>query len=126
MSESWLMQIVSDRWFVAVAAFCLGLLTGWIVWARRQMNNEAAPDIEGHLEHTDTQIQDTPPQYTQNQSDQQETLDALASELENAQKMLEESQAESDAYSDILGDLDEAVKRANGRLKLIIKAIKRQ
>jgi len=122
MGESWLMQIVSDRWFVAVAAFCLGLLTWWIVWARRQMNNEAAPrETEAHLQHADTHTQDTLAQ-----SDQQETLDALASELENAQKMLEESQAESDAYSNILGDLDEAVKRANGRLKLIVKAIKRQ
>lgn len=55
----------------------------------------------------------------------EDALSALQSEI-NAAKELLEAEAEEDALSEeALKNLDEAVKRANGRLKLIAKAINR-
>lgn len=53
-------------------------------------------------------------------------LAALADEIAKAKSMLEENETDQKVNFDLLQDLDEAVKRANGRLKLILKSINRQ
>jgi type VI protein secretion system component VasK len=117
MGEGWLTQMMSDRWLLAIGVYFLGLLTGWIIWKRRNADQDAGTAAGEDSTHK--------PEM-QLQNEQQEKLAALAAEIENAQKMLKESEEESGAYRDLLKNLDDAVKRANGRLKLIVKSIKRR
>lgn len=106
MGEGWLMHIVADRWFLAGAAYFLGLLTGWLVWSGGRLKDGEAPPEAAR-----------PPA---------ERLAALEAELKTIQSLLQEDDAESEAFAEHLGELDDAVKRANGRLKLILKSVKRR
>ena len=51
-------------------------------------------------------------------------LSALERELKKARQMLDDDALENEAFAELLTGLDEAVKRANGRLKIILKSIK--
>ncbi len=115
MSEDWFMQLMNDPWFIAIASFCLGLLTCWVIKVVREEHaEEVLVDADGNLVKSRLTKQ------------QHKKLAALATEIENAQKMLSENEAEVSAYTELLSELDEAVKRSNGRLKLMVKAIKHQ
>ena len=49
----------------------------------------------------------------------------IKAELDAARALLDEKDGEEDAIAEQLSSVDEAVKRANGRLKLILASIKR-
>ncbi len=52
-------------------------------------------------------------------------IGALESELRKAHELLAEAGEEREDYAALINDLEEALKRANGRLKLITKAVKK-
>lgn len=97
-----LTQMLANGWPLALAGFVLGALAGG--WAARNagtdsgVGKDAAPGAD--------------------------SLAALAEELNAAKELLDAEAAEAGAIDETLKNLDEAVKRANGRLKLISKALK--
>jgi len=117
MGEGWLTQILSNRWILAIGAYALGFLTVWLLQSRGWL--KIGPrKTPGHPTSKLSDVAAVP--------ERSEKLDALAAEIEKAKSMLEEQEADREASEEILDELDGAVKRANGRLKLILKSIKRQ
>jgi len=110
------MEFLGNRWFLAIAAYGLGFATAWfLVKSGRLDALKESIWPSGESERS--------PSATGKESDK---LAALAAEITKAKTMLEENEADQKANFDLLQDLDEAVKRANGRLKLILKSINRQ
>lgn len=52
-------------------------------------------------------------------------LGAVESEIRSARELLNETDEEARAFSQDLSTLDSGIKRANGRLKLILRAVRR-
>lgn len=100
----WLTQIIADRWFTAFIAFFVGLLTGWLMSDRQSKVETGNGDAGEPLP---------------------DKLAALEAELKTAKALLEDKDADDEATAETLSGLDEAIKRANGRLKLIMKSIKK-
>ncbi len=110
MNEEWLMQMLSSPWILAGGAFSLGFIAFWLLQAcglflPKQAELVRVAGTEGF-----------DPVHGQK-------LDALAAEIEKAKVMLEEQQADHEVNEEILDELDGAVKRANGRLKLILNRL---
>ncbi len=110
MNEEWLMQVFSNRWILALGGFALGFIAFWMMQSLglllpKQGRTTGHAGVDGfdpiHIEK----------------------LDALAAEIEKAKVMLEEQQADHEVNEEILDELDGAVKRANGRLKLILNRL---
>jgi len=109
-------------WALLAAAFGFGLACGWLIWGGRRTEKEAgAPSagaLSGHL-NGDPSGASLPAA----------SLDALAEELRAARALADESEEESAGLaSGLAGELDaldESIKRANGRLKLLQRAVKK-
>lgn len=94
-------------------AFVFGLATGWLVWGERRAGpgragarSMAAPNSAVGVQSPDT-------------------LNDIAAEIDAARALLDDSGVEVAALSDALDEVDASVKRANGRLKLLAKAMRR-
>ncbi|WP_425409462.1 hypothetical protein [Hyphococcus sp.] len=96
------MTMLANGWPLALAGFFIGVLANEI-FARARKGS--APRLK--------------------LKPGEDVLSALQSEIRAAKEMLEAEHEEDAANEEALKNLDEAVKRANGRLKLITKAIKR-
>lgn len=108
-------DIWANSWFVAIAAFALGLFAGWLVWARGVFNKDETPtSTSGDLHAAD-----------QEEADPNDKLAVLDAELKKVRSLLAETESESEAFAELLSGVDEAVKRANGRMKVLLKSIKR-
>jgi len=103
MSIDAFIEMLASGWPLALAGFLLGALTGGFMPRNEKSAastlKRMAPDGDG--------------------------LAALASELTTAKELLEAEEAETGEMADNLKNLDHSIKRANGRLKLIMKAVKR-
>lgn len=95
-----LMQILADGWMLVIAAFFLGLLTGALV----SRNKAAGQSAAGRPV---------------------DQINAVKDAISDAKKRLEEKEALVSETQETLAVLDNAVKRANGRLKLVLKSIKK-
>jgi hypothetical protein len=94
-----LTQMLANGWPLALAGFFLGVLTGGLT-------GRVARSVEKERRSDD------------------ESLSILAAELRGAQELLRSEEADAAQIDETLKNLDEAIKRANGRLKLIAKAVK--
>lgn len=87
-------------------AFLFGVVFGWVVWGARPERDEGADGerktIEDHKE-----------------------IVVIRAELEAARGLLDQKDDDDAKVSDELAALDETVNRANGRLKMILAAVKR-
>lgn len=104
MGEGWFSGLTAAAWAPALAAFVFGLATGWLIWGglRAGQTGEgapAAPDAK--------------------------RLAALEAELRAARALVEEESGEAEAQEEEIAALDTSLKRANGRLKLLLRAVKR-
>lgn len=97
------MQMLSAGWPLALLGFALGALVG--VWIARQPRESKTQ--EPVLEPGE------------------DGIEVLAAELKAAKEMLAAEETENQAAAETLTALDDAIKRANGRLKLIAKAVKK-
>ncbi len=97
------MQMIAVGWPLGLAGFVLGALVGGMM---ARGNAEEAGGAAPRLKPDE------------------DGLAALAAELKAAKELLEAEEAEASDVADTLKQLDEAIKRANGRLKLITKAVK--
>lgn len=87
-------------------AFLFGVVFGWVVWGARPGRGEGADGerkaIEDHKE-----------------------IVVIKAELEAARGLLDQKDDDDAKVSDELAALDETVNRVNGRLKMILAAVKR-
>ncbi|WP_395072557.1 hypothetical protein [Hyphococcus sp.] len=97
-----LTHMIATGWPLALAAFFLGAVFGGLM--AKGGKDEAAP--RPRLRPGD------------------DGLSAVAAELQAARELLAEEEAEAGEVAENLQKLDEAIKRANGRLKLLSKAVK--
>ena len=98
-----LTQMLANGWPLALIGFFLGALTGGLI-------SRSGPS-------------DVSPATRLPKGD--DGLSALASEIESAKQLLAAEEEDADETAESLKNLDDAIKRANGRLKLIMKAVKR-
>ena len=105
MDMNALWQMLANGWPLALFGFFLGIVTGGLM--SRAKNEGEAAEALGDL------------------TDGDPAHDALVAEMRAVKDLIDAGDADSAAVADQLKSLDEAVKRANGRLKLITKAVKR-
>lgn len=95
-----LTQLLANGWPLALAGFALGALAGGWAARRHAAERRGAAALDG------------------------DAISALAEEVKAAKALLETQEAEAGEAEEAIKELDDAVKRANGRLKLISKALK--
>lgn len=129
MGEDWLTQALTSRWAIAAAAFFLGVATGWLIWRAVKPGEAGKPvDDRGDLKIDPAEGGETKngaeAVQDQDKGKPSSKLNALEAEIKQAKSILKADAEEHAAITDILTSLDEAVKRANGRLKLVVKSMK--
>jgi len=118
MGIGWLM------WVLVITAYALGLVTGWVIW--RLAKQAPADDGSGAgIASVLSAIRRKADFSANGKHDAPDDLKlaALDAEIKEAKAILEADKSERDALSERLADVDAAVKRANGRLKLVLKSI---
>lgn len=94
----------TSPWGPMALAFLLGVCFGWLIWGAKARGDAGDADAaEGETKE----------------------IVVIKAELDAARALLDEKDGEEEAIAEQLSSLDEAVKRANGRLKLILAAVKR-
>ena len=104
----------AENLFAVVIVYAIGLATGW-----RLARGRFFPLTPVRLDRDDAQ---TP---SGGKGAGAAGLDALERELAALRALVLESAEKNDGEAEALDRLDEAVKRANGRLKLIAQAVER-
>lgn len=99
-----LMRMLADGWPLALVGFAAGLLLGALM-SRGKQNGERTP------------VRIAPGD---------DPFAALEAEIRTARDMLQAEEADAVATETTIRNLDSAIKRANGRLKLILKAVRRE
>ncbi|MEZ5891905.1 MAG: hypothetical protein R3C58_01970 [Parvularculaceae bacterium] len=101
-----LMRMLADGWLLALAGFAAGLALG--AWLSRAKGEAGKPAETGEPRRpSDADIA------------------AIEAEIRAARQLLEAEEAEAGEAAEALKNLDEAIKRANGRLKLMLKAVEK-
>lgn len=90
--------------WLLVGAFLFGLAAGWLIWGGRGL----FPDRAGAA----------PP-------NEDDGIGALEAELAAARELVAADTADTEDFAARLDALDAALKRANGRLKLLLRAAER-
>ena len=105
---------MADFWLALVIGLVLGGAAGWLLRSRTPL--PPAPEGSGKIAQ-----EGAPPgeQAALNEN----ALKALENELEVLRALIDEQ--ETERPDDALDRLDEAVKRANGRLKLLDQSLQR-
>ena len=87
-------------------AFLFGVAFGWVLWGARPKTGESGENNRTGVEEPKEII-------------------VLKAELQAARALLEQADDKEEDIAGQLSTLDEMVKRANGRLKTILAAVKR-
>ncbi len=118
MHEGALAEILNSPWLVAGIAFVLGLFVGWMAWGRPWGVDQAVRSSDGSDGVRNGII---PAEATT-----EDKLALIEAEIQKARSEMDVVVEENDAaIGDELDKLDQAIKRANGRLKLILKSAER-
>lgn len=93
-------------------AFLFGVAFGWVLWgARRGAHSDDAD--EGEAVVTAAAVGDA------------KEIGVIKAELQAVRSLLDQTDEQDADVTEQLSTLDETVKRANGRLKTILAAVKR-
>ncbi len=114
-------EILESPWLVAGVAFALGLVVGWMAWGRPWRNGPARNDLSAGNGGADA-ARDVSSGVSDSPDD---ALGSVLAEVKKAKAMLDGADDAEAAMGKELDRLDQAVKRANGRLKLILKSADR-
>lgn len=102
MNMEALTQMLANGWPLALVGFFVGILVGELM--SRGRKHGGAPRVK--------------------LKPGEDAISALQSEINAARGLLQAEEHDEAAASESLKQLDDAIKRANGRLKLIMKAVK--
>jgi multidrug efflux pump subunit AcrA (membrane-fusion protein) len=111
MSEGLGAIVDAAPWAPLALAFLVGLACGWLLWGLR------GADAAGAAPVADKSSGD--------EGDERKEIVVLRAELEAARALLNDSDALDEELEQQLSALDEALKRANGRLKVLLSSVKR-
>ncbi len=114
------MQIFENGVLIGVVAFVFGLFVGRMVW-RDSGKSGATENLAVGAERAEAA--ESPKSGDATQLDRK--FASIESEIRNAKDLLEAAAEPDDDLSAELEKVDEAVKRANGRLKLIMRSADR-
>lgn len=112
MSEGLQSILDAAPWAPLAVAYLVGLGCGWLIWGLR--------GGEGGDENAATVEASTPLE-----GDERKEIVVLRAELEAARALLEDGDDQQEEVGRQLSALDEALKRANGRLKVLLRSVKR-
>lgn len=87
-------------------AFLVGVAFGWIVWGAKPASGDKSADGV-------------------DSADEPKEIVVIKAELQAARSLLDEAGEHDEEIAGQLSSLDETVKRANGRLKILLAAVKR-
>ncbi|MFN0023572.1 MAG: hypothetical protein ACKVS5_06690 [Parvularculaceae bacterium] len=109
MGEALKTVFVSTPWAPLAIAFLVGLACGWLVWGLKSVSEPT----EKADETTASGGRDDPKEII-----------VIRAELEAARSLLDDGDERHADIEQQLGAIDETIKRANGRLKILLRAIK--
>jgi hypothetical protein len=111
MGDSLQSLISAAPWAPLAVAFLVGLVCGWLIWGLRGASAESA--------------EITPAAAAESGGDERKEIVVLRAEIEAARALLDQHDTPQDDITSQLLAVDEALKRANGRLKIIQRGLKR-
>lgn len=111
MVEAFQSMFGMTPWGPLAIAFLFGAAFGWVLWGARR-----GDDDEGE---EDEPVVSTPP------GEEPKEIIVIKAELQAVRNLLDQGEENDAAIVEQLSTLDEAVKRANGRLKAILSAVRR-
>jgi hypothetical protein len=111
MSEGLQSILDAAPWAPLAVAFLVGFGCGYLIWGLRS----------GDAEIAETEAKADAPL----EGDERKEIVVLRAELEAARALLDEGDDQKDEVGRQLSALDEALKRANGRLKVLLRSVKR-
>jgi hypothetical protein len=111
MSEGLRTILGAAPWAPLAIAFLVGFACGWLIWGLRNVDGA---DAEGAAAGPSAV-----------EADDRKEIVVLRAELEAARALLDEGEGQQDDVARQLSSLDEALKRANGRLKILLRSVKR-
>ncbi len=97
--------------------YLFGTATGWLIWGGRR-----APAVSG--ERLKSALEESAASEAPMPAADAAALGVLEKEIREARALLDQDE-ETDTYFHALAELDASVKRANGRLKLLARSLKR-
>jgi hypothetical protein len=103
MNERWVAIAETASWLPVAAAFVFGLASGWLIWGGKRRTNVNIPP----------RTVDIPVEG------------GALGEIAAARAALDETDPETNDARDALAAADEALKRANGRLKILLDAVRK-
>lgn len=104
--EGFISSFGTSPWGPMALAFLFGVAFGWVVWGAKIDSGERAGG--------DERPQQEPKEIV-----------VIKAELQAARTLLDQKDEQEAAVSEQIATLDETVKRANGRLKMILAAVRR-
>ncbi len=104
--EGFISSFGTSPWGPMALAFLFGVAFGWVVWGAR-------PDRAGGAS-AESAANEEPKEIV-----------VIKAELQTARTLLDQSDDQDETLTEQIATLDESVKRANGRLKMILAAVKR-
>ena len=116
MSEALQSLMASAPLAPLVIAFLVGFACGWLIWGLRGTGGDRT-----EVEKADT----AGVARAEAEGDERKEIVVLRAEIEAARALLGQNDAHPDEIASQLEAVDEALKRANGRLKVIQQGLKR-
>ncbi|MFZ5619208.1 MAG: hypothetical protein ACOZAA_17985 [Pseudomonadota bacterium] len=108
MGEGFLSVLGMSPWGPIALAFLLGVAFGWVIWGAGRGGR----------------VIDKRERLAGEEGEPKEIV-VIKAELQAARRLLDQGDDQDAAVAEQLSALDETVKRANGRLKTILAAVKR-
>lgn len=121
MSADLIIQLVFNRWTLAVLALIAGFIFGLVFWRRYfEIRSGAIGDFNGEERSTTSNKTDI-----DRFSETADKIDAVENEIASIRASISSEAGYDNDILKKLDDLEEALKRANGRLKIVEKPLKR-
>ncbi len=145
MAEEFLASWAAASWAVIIVAYVFGLLTGWIIWSRQAAAYDAGADAKTPSDLASEQSNgdahsavafasakksrfvapEKEGASDERPKTQEEIAAALTGELKKAYEAMASIDVAQAGQNARLHEIDQALKRANGRLKRIHSAIEK-